>query len=431
MEYLGLVVNSLDLSFSLPKEKATAVKKMCFSALNCERVSLRTLASILGNFTWAIPSIPFAQSHYRSMQRFYIEQAHRFNRDLNSSCMLSPDARADLEWWVVNLESINGKRFFPSEPDLEIYSDTSLSGWGAFCNGIRTRGPWTTEDSLRHINELELLGALYAIQSFASASSKIAIRLFLDNATAVCYVNNCGGTKSSKLTSVAKSLALFCEERNILVEAVYLAGELNTIADKESRASTDSSDWRLEPSIFNRISCLRLVDIDLFASAWNTQLPYFCSWRPQPGASAVNAFSFNWSTCSGYAFPPFSLIFKCLEKVRRERACLCLVCPVWPSQPWFPILLELSCDVLLLLPSTPDLLTSPQGLPHPLLTNSSLRLAAWTLSGIPSQCKAFRRTWSNFSWPDAALTQTLLTNPPGGTGQIGVWEGVAIPYQIL
>ena len=194
---------------------------MCFSALNCERVSLRTLASILGNFTWAIPSIPFAQSHYRSMQRFYIEQAHRFNRGLNSSCMLSPDARADLEWWVVNLESINGKRFFPSEPDLEIYSDTSLSGWGAFCNGIRTRGPWTTEDSLRHINELELLGALYTIQSFASASSKIAIRLFLDNATAVCYVNNCGGTKSSKLTSVAKSLALFCEERNILVEAVY------------------------------------------------------------------------------------------------------------------------------------------------------------------------------------------------------------------
>ena len=252
MKYLGLVVNYLDLSFSLPKEKATAVKQMCFSALNSERVSLRTLASILGNFTWAIPSIPFAQSHYRSMQRFYIEQAHRFNRDLNSSCMLSPDARADLEWWVVNLESINGKRFFPSEPDLEIYSDASLSGWRAFCNGVRTRGPLTTD-------------------------------------------------------SLAKSLAHFCEERNFLVDAVYLAGELNTIADRETRATTDSSDWRLEPSIFYRISCLRLVDLDLFASAWNTQLPYLCSWTPQTGASAVNVFSFNWSTCSGYAFPPFSL----------------------------------------------------------------------------------------------------------------------------
>ena len=133
----------------------------------------------------------------------------------------------------------------------------------------------------------------------------------------------------------------------------------------------------------------------------------------------------------GLRVSPFFSIFKCLEKIGRESACLCLVCPVWSSQPWFPILLELSCDVPLLLPSTPDLLTSPQGLPHPLLTNSSLRLAAWNLLGIPSQCKAFRRTWSDFSWPVATLTQTLLTNPPGGIGQIGVWEGVAIPYQLL
>jgi hypothetical protein len=76
MEYLGLVVNSLDLSFSLPSEKATTVNQMCLSALQIDRVSLRSLSSILGNFTWAIPSIPFAQSHYRSMQRFYIDQSH-------------------------------------------------------------------------------------------------------------------------------------------------------------------------------------------------------------------------------------------------------------------------------------------------------------------------------------------------------------------
>ena len=128
MEYLGLVANSLDLSFSLPSEKATAVKQMCLSALQTDCVSLRSLASILGNFTWAIPSIPFAQSHYRSMQRFYIDQVHRVNRNLNSSCVLSADARADLRWWVVNPDSVNGQRFFPLEPDLEIYSDASLSG---------------------------------------------------------------------------------------------------------------------------------------------------------------------------------------------------------------------------------------------------------------------------------------------------------------
>jgi hypothetical protein len=60
----------------------------------------------------------------------------------------------------------------------------------------------------------------------------------------------------------------------------------------------------------------------------------FCSWKPQPGASNINAFSLNWSTFFGYAFPPFSLILKCLEKIRREQACVCFVCQIWSTQPW-------------------------------------------------------------------------------------------------
>jgi len=115
--------------------------------------------------------------------------------------------------------------------------------------------------------------------------------------------------------SVAKSIAQFCEERYLTIEAVYLANELNFEADSESRASQDASDWRLNRSVFHRISRLHLVDVDLFASAWNAQLSSFCSWKPQPGASNINAFSLNWNTYFDYAFPPFSLIFKCLEKI--------------------------------------------------------------------------------------------------------------------
>ena len=36
----------------------------------------------MGNFTWAIPTMPFAQAHYRSMQRFYIDQAQKVDFDL-------------------------------------------------------------------------------------------------------------------------------------------------------------------------------------------------------------------------------------------------------------------------------------------------------------------------------------------------------------
>lgn len=114
-------------------------------------VPLRCIASILGNFTWAVPTIPFAQAHYRSLQKFYIQNLKRWDLDLDSKCFLSEDARSDLNWWVVSLEKLNGKRFSPMPPDLEIFSDASLSGWGAVCNSVTTRGPWTGADSRRHI----------------------------------------------------------------------------------------------------------------------------------------------------------------------------------------------------------------------------------------------------------------------------------------
>ena len=132
-----------------------------------------------------------------------------------------------------------------------------------------------------------------------------------------------------------------------------------------------------------------------------------------------------------HAFPPFALISKCLEKIRRERANLVLICPVWASQPWFPVALEMLCDVPRLLRRSPKLLTSPLGEPHPLLSSNSLQLAAWRLSGDPSLSKAFRSEWSTFCWPVIDLQQSLLTIPAGGIGVIGVCKGVKIPCRLL
>ena len=120
-------------------------------------------------------------------------------------------ARVDLEWWLANLTSVNGKQFFPKVPDVEICSDACLSGWGSVCNGVTARGPWTRSDSAKHINELELLGALFALESFLGDARELSVRLYLDNTTAVCYINKNGGTRSLALSSAAIRLTEFCE----------------------------------------------------------------------------------------------------------------------------------------------------------------------------------------------------------------------------
>lgn len=61
---------------------------------------------------------------------------------------------------------------------------------------------------------------------------------------------------------------------------------------------------------------------------------------PRPHCSALNVFIINWKVLQWYAFPPFSLILRLTVKVKRDQADLILIVPPWPSQAWFPILLQ-------------------------------------------------------------------------------------------
>lgn len=115
---------------------------MCRKALTGCVVSLRTTVSIPWNFTWTIPTISFAQSHYRSMQRFFITESRKVGGDLSVKLALFPGSRADLEWQLSNQKYQTGKIPFPN---IEIFSDTSLSGWGVavqrLARGVRTGRP--------------------------------------------------------------------------------------------------------------------------------------------------------------------------------------------------------------------------------------------------------------------------------------------------
>lgn len=145
--------------------------------------------------------------------------------------VLNAEARQDLLWWVRNIAVVNGKSMTAVAPDLIIFSDACLSGWGAVMNGSAARGPLTSQDANRHINELELMAALHALESFANKAAKISIRIMMDNVTAVNYVNKAGGTKSASLNGISQRVISFCENRSISLHAVYLPGALNGEAD--------------------------------------------------------------------------------------------------------------------------------------------------------------------------------------------------------
>ena len=198
--------------------------------------------------------------------------------------------------------------------------------------------------------------------------------------------------KTNKITSptrLAIDLWEWCLQHKIQVEAQYLPGVLNIRADRESRVMLDLHDWKLDPLVFAKLNRLwGALEVDLFASRLSTQLPRFYSWRSDPQADAVDAFSQDWSSVKGYTFPPFALIGRCLKKTLDQQVSfLVLVAPVWQAQPWYPLLLEMCVAPPVLLPQYPGLVTR-LGEVRPLL---NLQLAGWLLSSNPTLRREFQK----------------------------------------
>ena len=270
-----------------------------------------------------------------------------------------------------------------------------------------------------------------SLKTFARNASKLSIELHMDNTTAVAYVNKNGGTRSKACTAVALQIARWCESKTLSLTAIFVPGVFNVHADRESRRSPEAGDWKLCRSSFRSIESLWGPEVDLFASSWNNQLPVYVSWFPLTDHWRTDAFSFCWRGSKGYAFPPFGLIKQCLAKIQREEAEIILVCPFWPSQPWYPLLLEMACDIPRVFRHSFNLLTSCRNEPHPLLTNRSLCLTAWKLSGVAMETSKFRRMWLNCSLKGLGKPHTLLMEPPGALGTVGVFQGATIPCQAI
>ena len=118
-----------------------------------------------------------------------------------------------------------------------------------------------------------------------------------------------------------------------------------------------------------------------FASRLNFQIDQHCAWKPNPGCSYNNAFSINQKHFHAvYLFPPFSLLSRCIFKLREDKARGIVIAPIQLTQAQFPSLMELLIDVFVMLPIRNILLALPHDQTiHPLHKN--LVLIACQVSG--------------------------------------------------
>ena len=167
--FLGGLLNSVNMTISLPSEKLNAITKAAQEMQKDQEVTEKVLSSFLGRLSHAAQTgVWTAPLHYRSIQQQHVNMARQASRwPTAARVSLSQRSIQELTWWQsAEVQTFNGQPLQLPAFDMTISTDASLLGWGATWPGTTIGGRWLPTEAKGHINLLELKAAHLALQAF-------------------------------------------------------------------------------------------------------------------------------------------------------------------------------------------------------------------------------------------------------------------------
>lgn len=417
IEFLGFIIDSVSMTVTLSPRKKQKIYMLCQSFMYPgKHFTIREVASFIGKLVSTFPGVEFGPLYYRNLVADKDRHLKSSSGSFDAKMTLSQASLIEIQWWSENIQAAM-KHIGHPKPDVVINTDASKVGWGAkVSQGEETAGIWSKSESANHINILELLAIRFALSSLLSSKCSIHVKIMCDNTTAVNYISAMGGTKSVECNALAHEIWEWAIERNIWLSTAHIPGVCNVVADQLSRELNLDLEWMLSRQVFCRIvSTFGQPEIDLFASRLNAQTVDYVSWKPDPQAKFVDAFSIEWSAIFFYAFPPFCLVPRCVQKITQEQASGILIIPLWTTQPVFSKILHILTDIPRIVKANnhnlihPTLMTA-----HPL--HNRFDLLVCKLSGNICKSQDFLQTLSTSSCPpgDSPLVNSTVSTSTSG-----------------
>ena len=308
-------------------------------------VSARDFLSLLGQLSAAADLVMLGRLHLRPLQMSLHNQWKPQELPLCHQIGMTTEILQHLKWWLQEDRYHQGIPLRIDSPSHTIFTDASLSGWGAHVEpeGLLFHGVWTEDQSRLHINVLEMKAIFLSLSRAVHKVKDSTVLVSTDNTTVVAYIRHQGGTHSTELTEEVWNVLNLCLAHNIHLLAKHITGRFNTLADRMSRIDKPiSTEWSLHQEIANKIfQIMDFPSIDLFATCLNHRLPLYVSPIPDQKALSIDALTMNWNRIHANVFPPFHLIPAVINKVRLSQCKIVLIAPLWSDRPWFQELLGL------------------------------------------------------------------------------------------
>ena len=386
------------MQFRVPRVRLRGLHRKISDTLrlhHTNKLTIRKFASLIGSFNSVRGAVQSAPLHIWPLLHLQKSMLIRM-QSWNDKCSLSPRVMQELEWWLSELKSWNGRSVIPQKHQHIITTDASHLGWGGWWHKVgsrhrkqdEARGFFSRRESRNSSNWRELTAVSHTLRAAAPMLRNTVVLIETDNIVTKAYINHMGGRKPM-LNVIAQDIWKAAHQYGLQLIAVHRPGRLNQRADKLSRWSTDSTDLQLLPSLFQKANKRwGPHSVDLFANRLNRQVRRYVSWRPDPFSVANDGLTFPLTGENAWCFPPEALIQRLLAKLIREQATVTLVAPLWPSKPWWPELQALRIDRPIILPPGSQSLktvglNSFSGFQH-------LNLALWRISGSHSRILSYQ-----------------------------------------
>ena len=213
-----------------------------------------------------IQLVPGGRLRMRSLQ---LTLRRRWDRiDQSQLVEWSPVIHDVLSWWRNRDRLELGVSLEQVSPQLELWSGASDVGWGAHLDEQFASGLWAPEDVERSINARELLAIESALKWFTSLLAGSSVTVFADKSTAVSYLRNQGGIRSSFLNFIAQRILRWAEDLSMVISPQFIMGKHNVLADAFSRPNQIlGSEWTLKQEVFRDLCRRWPVSIGLFATS--------------------------------------------------------------------------------------------------------------------------------------------------------------------
>ena len=386
-EFLGAEVDLRpdQMCFRLPGRKRRDLRRVCRRLLESagKPCSARDMSRVLGRMVAARVMVTNAALNCRGLERDQKQALRLSGQVWDARCWrLSPEAIANLVWWIEILGQPTACRMSLQEAEVSLDTDASPWGFGGFLGAMSTGGFWRDAERHSSQNMRELRGVQLTLETFVLYLRGRSVLVQTDSAVVCSYLNRQGG-RFPVLSRVAETILRWCSAERIALRCCHLRGILNTRADVRSRWGETSAEWSLDWDLYRRVvrqSCVQVPVVDLFAGRHNAKCAAYYSLHREPEAMARNAMGQSWPEMQQlYAFPPVAMIPQVLNKIRRDGCRHVLLITPAMGASWYPSLLQMALSPPLLLPK--DGLF--RGLDGGLRPSPKWRSLAWRVSGTP------------------------------------------------